>query len=76
MEDFVEALPEGEEKRVLEKALSWKKPFSNFKNALIDMGSHRQEWFDFRDERMRQEIQDWLKFHDVDAKRVKSGETS
>jgi hypothetical protein len=53
MEDFAETLPVGENERLIEKALSWSRPFSNFKNALSGMGPLRQEWFDFRDERMR-----------------------
>ena len=42
MEEFVESLPDGEDKRILERALEWRKPFSNFKNALYDMPEIRK----------------------------------
>jgi len=67
MENFVESLPEGGEKRLLEKALAWKKPFANFKDAVAEMGPLRQEWFSFHDERMVREIKDWLKYNEIDA---------
>ncbi len=75
MEDFVDSLPDGKEKRVLEKALSWKKPFRNFKDALAEMGSLRDEWFAFHDKRMSEQIQKWLELHGVDAEFMKPGET-
>jgi len=71
MEDFVDQLPEGGDKRLLEKALSWKKPFSNFKSALADMGPLRDQWFAFRDERMCREIQDWFEANEIDVQLVR-----
>ncbi|MFH1084506.1 MAG: UPF0158 family protein, partial [Chloroflexota bacterium] len=37
MADFVEDLPDGEERRLLERALAWRSPFSNFRSALREM---------------------------------------
>lgn len=59
-EDFVEMLPHSKEKRTLERALAWKKPFSNFKNALNEMGELRQKWFDYEDKRLKEIAKEWL----------------
>jgi hypothetical protein len=67
MEDFVGSLPDGEEKRLLEKVLSWKKPFSNFKSALYDMEPVRQQWFEFHEKRMWREAQKWIEDSGLDA---------
>jgi len=67
MENFVEGLPEGGERDLLTKVLSRKKPFSNFKNALADMGPLRQQWFDFHDKELRQLATAWLKCEGLDA---------
>lgn len=75
MEDFVDSLPEGEERRILQQALSWKKPFSNFKSAIADMGPLREQWFKHRDRRMQQEMQDWFAYHELDAELVRRKET-
>ena len=75
MEDFVDSLPEGEERRILQQALSWKKPFSNFKSAVADMGPLREQWFKLHDRRMQQEMQDWLAYHELDAELVGTRET-
>ncbi|OQB98663.1 MAG: hypothetical protein BWX80_03939 [Candidatus Hydrogenedentes bacterium ADurb.Bin101] len=61
MEEFVESLPDGEDKRILERALEWRKPFSNFKNALYDMPEIRERWFVFKNECMRRYILEWIK---------------
>ncbi len=60
MEEFVESLPDGEDKRILERALEWRKPFSNFKNALYDMPEIRERWFVFKNECMRRYILEWI----------------
>ena len=47
MEEFVETLPDGEERRILDTVLRGAKPFRNFKEALFDMGDLREQWFEF-----------------------------
>lgn len=70
MENFVASLPEGEDRNLLGKVLSWKKPFSNFKSALADMGDLRQQWFDFHDKELRKLAAEWLKVEELDAELV------
>ena len=76
MEDFVDSRPEGEERRILQKALSWRKPFSNFRSAIAEMGPLREQWFKFHDRRMYKEMQDWVEYHEIDAELVRTRETS
>lgn len=67
MEDFVAGLPDGEQKRTLERTLSWKKPFSNFKRALTGMPELRQKWFAFQEECMRCHAERWLHGEGIEA---------
>ena len=67
METFVAALPESEARRTLEKALAWKKPFSNFRQALRDMPELREKWFAFHRETMLGAAKEWLQDAGVDA---------
>ncbi len=68
MEDFVSGLPDGEEKRTLNRALSWKKPFSNFKQALYEMPELRKAWHAFHDDRIRKAAEEWLASEAIEAK--------
>ena len=74
MENFVASLPESEDRNLLWKVLSWKKPFSNFKSALADMGDLRQQWFDFHDKELRKLATEWFKVVKLDAELVPYGE--
>jgi hypothetical protein len=76
MERFVASLPEGEDRNLLAKVLSWKKPFSNFKSALTDMGDLRKQWFDFHDKELRRLAREWLELEEIDAELVPYGEAS
>lgn len=68
MEEFAAELPDGENKRTLKRALSYKKPFSNFKQALFDMPDIRKLWFAFHDTHTRKKAEAWLKDQGIQAK--------
>jgi 3-polyprenyl-4-hydroxybenzoate decarboxylase len=68
MEDFAAGLPDGEQKRTLQRALTWKKPFSNFKQALYEMPELKQQWHAFHDERIRKVAEAWLAAEGIAAK--------
>jgi hypothetical protein len=68
MEDFAAGLPDGEQKRTLQRALTWKKPFSNFKQALYEMPELKQQWHAFHDERIRKVAEAWLAAEGIVAK--------
>ena len=70
MERFVESLPDGQNRNLLFKVLSWKKPFSNFKSALCDMGDLREQWFNFHDTALRKLAAEWLESEEVEAELV------
>jgi hypothetical protein len=67
MEEFVDMLPAGEAKLILSKALSWKKPFSNFRDALYDYPDIREQWFEFHGKTLRELASEWLKAEGIDA---------
>lgn len=75
MEKFVSTLPEGEDHNLLSKVLSWKKPFSNFQNAISDMGDLRKQWFDFHDKQLRKLALEWLELHGIVAELVSYGKS-
>ncbi len=68
MEEFVSSLPEGEQRRTLNRALSWKKPFSNFKQAMYEMPELKTAWFEFHDARIREAAEKWLASEGIEAK--------
>lgn len=67
MEDFVAGLSDGENKRMLARTLSFKKPFANFKTALLDMPEIRTRWFAFQDSHINKAAEDWLKEQGIEA---------
>lgn len=56
--DFAESLADAKEKERLLSALSQRKPFRQFSDALA--GSVREQWFAWERERMRERIEEWL----------------
>lgn len=70
MERFVAGLPEGEDRRTLERALSYKKPFSNFRQAMQEMPALRDQWFKFHDTELRKAAEEWLKAEGIEAELI------
>lgn len=65
MADFAAQLPENEKlKTRLITALNNRKPFANFKLQIDNSGIYRQQWFDYKSERLR----GWVK-EKLDAER-------
>lgn len=60
MEDFVAQLPDGEDKKLLDRVLGFQKPFAKFKIALADMPEIRKAWFAFQDGHMAALARAWL----------------
>lgn len=67
MEDFVASLPEGDPQKTLKLVLSFKKPFANFKRALLDMPEIREQWFSYHSARMEDIVRRWLEFEGLAA---------
>lgn len=70
MENFVAGLPDGENRKLLQKVLSWKNPFSNFRNALSDMGDIRDQWHDFHNTEILRIAKEWLELEEINAELV------
>ncbi len=70
MEDFVFNLPDGPAKELLERALSWKKPFSNFKSALHEFPELRKDWDEHYEKRVQKNAREWLIFHEIEVENV------
>ena len=62
MADFTEQLDDNSElKRQLIAALNKKKPFREFKFVIDNSGVYRQQWFNFKNERLKQWVNDKFK---------------
>jgi len=59
MEDFCGSLPEGGTRNRLEDVIHGKGAFRRFKDVVHRTNSQDQ-WYAFRDERLKREIADWL----------------
>jgi hypothetical protein len=60
MEEFIETVRDNALKGALQGAISGPKPFRNFRNVLSSNSEERDRWFNFQEEFMRQEMEDWL----------------
>lgn len=75
MEDFVTALPEGAARVRLYDAIDGPKPFRRFKDIIAHYPELREEWFAFKDRRMREAAWEWLWSEKIDAElRTAQGE--
>lgn len=57
---FIDTVTNRNLQRSLQRAISGRGAFRNFKNVLSDYPKERERWFEFQDERMRRRILDWL----------------
>lgn len=68
IEDFVEKVQDQRLKEYLIKILNRKSPFANFK-AEVESSSHRQKWFDFRDNQYENYVREQLEYEKIDFER-------
>jgi Uncharacterised protein family (UPF0158) len=62
MEDFTDELPDNTRIKVtLLEALNKRKPFREFKYEIDNSGEYRQLWFDFKNQKMIDYVQDRIK---------------
>ena len=66
MVEFAETVKDIHLKEKLNIALDGKGAFRRFKNVLSDYPEEQERWFAFKDERMRQEVIDWLNSLDIE----------
>ena len=70
MERFLNEVPDDGDRDRLASALSQRKPFRRFKDALADMGDLRDKWFEFHDKEMLRLALQWLEDEQIDAELV------
>lgn len=71
MADFVETLPDSKASRHLANALQKRRPFRNFKDALLYYPELREEWFRFHDQQFMQLADEWLKDEGIEAELIR-----
>jgi len=69
MADFAESTDSKELRDSLINALNKKHPFRNFKVIIDNSGSYRQKWFDFKNQRLFDWVNDRLEFLDLKQKK-------
>ncbi|MUV38937.1 hypothetical protein JNUCC1_02809 [Lentibacillus sp. JNUCC-1] len=68
MEDFCLSLEDAHQKEKLLSAIKGKGAFRRFKDKIIELGV-RDEWFTYRDERIKQFVIEWCEAHQIDYKK-------
>ena len=71
MEEFVSDLPEGKGRQSLSRALSERKPFRRFKDALAEFPDLRDQYFASQNQAYLRYAKDWLEDEGVDAELTK-----
>lgn len=66
MAEFAESVWNAKLRARLESALHGKGVFRRFKDALHDEPDEENRWYKFHDDKMRQEVRDWLNSLDIE----------
>jgi len=66
MQDFLDTLPEGRLADALQHALEGRKPFRQFKDALLDYPETRESWFRFKGDYELRQAAAWCAEHDIE----------
>lgn len=66
VQDFVDTLPEGRLADALQHALAGRKPFRQFKDALLDYPEARENWFRFENDFEMRQAAEWCEEHDIE----------
>lgn len=65
METFVANIDDDKVRQRFEDAITFKKPFQNFKQLLNDYPELRQQWFDYKKQRYNEWVQEQLEAHNL-----------
>ena len=71
MEDFIDSLAHCRAKSVLLKVISQRKPFFQFKQALLQFPEIREQWFEYHQSTILAKAEEWLKDRKINAKLIK-----
>ena len=66
MEDFLETVEDDELRKKLELGLNLSKPFRNFKDIIDGEGEYREKWFNFKNSKYINYVEEQLEFYNRD----------
>jgi hypothetical protein len=66
MADFADIVTDHRLREMVDLALDGRGAFRRFKTALSDHAAERERWFAFRQERLEQEMMEWLADNDIE----------
>jgi hypothetical protein len=67
MERFIETVDDPQLRERLWRAIKGRGAFRYFKDVLYEHPDVRQDWFEFRNARRRQRVEDWLEARDIES---------
>ncbi|MBI5509641.1 MAG: hypothetical protein HY903_12885 [Deltaproteobacteria bacterium] len=68
VDEFVATIADPDLKTRVEAAINGKGAFRRFKDILLTSPEERRRWFEFRDEKMRQRIVEWVREKSIEPK--------
>jgi len=66
MEDFIFTVEDEHLRELLWVAIEGRGAFGRFKGVLANHPRERERWFQFKDDRVRRRVLDWLEFEDIE----------
>ncbi|RYF10347.1 MAG: hypothetical protein EOO40_05320, partial [Deltaproteobacteria bacterium] len=61
LDDFIKALEDSVVRERMEAAINGKGAFRRFKDILLTLPDERRRWFEYRDQKMRERIVEWVR---------------
>lgn len=68
MEEFIDTLPEGRKKNILEEAIIGRGAFRRFKDALHDLGIEKQ-WYQYHDRAYEKIAREWCEKYGIEIEK-------
>jgi hypothetical protein len=66
MQEFIDTVNNPRLQERLERAIHGRGPFGSFKDALLSFPKERERWFQFKNDRSRQRVLDWLEAEGIE----------
>lgn len=72
LQDFIQTVEDEDLREKLRIAIDGKGAFRRFKNVLVKYPEERKRWFEFKDERIKKRVVDWLELIGIEFEDVSS----
>lgn len=66
LDEFIAGVEDTAVRARMEAAINGKGAFRRFKDILLTLPEERRRWFEFRDQAMRQRLEDWVRENDIE----------